>query len=340
MTEQRESHWLKSLLPSSLISLCVHLCVLVLAGLSLKGCDRGVPAPAGGAEFREVGLTMISDRSDTVSDTPKQNPGDVQEIQPANSKTTQNATQSPAIPSEAPSVSELLNSSAAANSQNSTTGAIGAGLPADLLPSSSGGLAEMIRQQGTSGQGSAGSPTPGPGQTSFMNIVSDGRSFVYVIDTSSSMTHGQRLPLARSQLKSSLRMLKPFQKFQVLFYNLEVTAMKLRGRAVEDLYAATAVNLQLAGSEIDRVTAGSSTAHRPAIERALMLEPDVIYFLTDGDHPRLTPADLQQLKRSNRKRIPIHVVEFGSGSRESREISWLMQLATQSGGDYRYVTVE
>jgi hypothetical protein len=54
---------LAALLPSSLVSLAVHLGVLIVAGMSLRGCDRGVPVEAGGRDYREVGLAVIPDHS-------------------------------------------------------------------------------------------------------------------------------------------------------------------------------------------------------------------------------------------------------------------------------------
>ena len=172
-----------------------------------------------------------------------------------------------------------------------------------------------------------------------MNIVGNGTSFVYVIDTSSSMDSGGRLELAKSQLKSSLRLLKPNQEFQVLFYNEVITQMKLRNRAEQDMYSATAVHVLLAEQEIDRVTPSSSTEHLQPILRALRLDPDVVYFLTDGDQPELSGHDLRTVKKHNRSGANIHVIEFASGAKETRDLSWLQLLALQSGGKYSYIPV-
>ena len=339
----RKTFSLRALLPSSLISMGVHITVLLLVGLSFRGCDHGPPVQAGGQNFREIGLAIVNDNSTPVSDLPAQNPQDTDVVQPAVPEPQ--APQRSVVPTEVPNVSELLNqnriksNSTDSDSQVDLSNTVGPGRPIGGLPEVGGGLVELIRPQGTSGQGSSGSLTPGPGQTSFMDVVGNGRSFVYVIDTSSSMSHGQRLELAKSQLKGSLRLLKPNQRFQVLFYNQSVTQMQLRRRAAEDMYVATTVHVQLAAAEIDRVTANSGTAHLPAIERALLLMPDVIYFLTDGDQPSLSAEQLAQIRKRNAARTQIHVIEFASGARESRNVTWLQQLASQSGGQYRYIPV-
>jgi len=316
---------------------------MVFAGMSLKGCDKGAPMAAGGQEFREIGLAMVNDNSNQNTNQPTNNPQDTEDQQPP---VPDAQPEPPAVPTKAPSVSELLNpslseapSDTAQDSQLDLSNTIGPGRPIGGVPEIGGGLAELIRPQGKAGGGAAGSLTPGPGETSFMNIVGSGRTFVYVIDTSSSMDHGRRLDLAKSQLKGSLRLLRPNQKFQVLFYNSSVTPMRLRRRAAEDMYAATTVQVGLAEDEIEREIANSGTNHLPAIERALMLAPDVIYFLTDGAQPSLSNEELQKVRRNNRSKAQIHVIEFASGARESRRVTWLQQLANQSGGEYRYVPV-
>ena len=172
-----------------------------------------------------------------------------------------------------------------------------------------------------------------------MNIVGNGQSFVYVIDISSSMQSGERLNLAKSQLKGSLRLLKPNQSFQILFYSEQTTQMKLRSRPVQDMYSADPVQVLLAEHEIDRVRPEGGTEHLQPILHALRLEPDVIYFLTDGDQPSLSRSDLLKVRRQNRSDASIHVIEFAAGAKESRELSWLQLLASQSGGKYSYVPV-
>ncbi|MCP4174116.1 MAG: hypothetical protein GY758_25470 [Fuerstiella sp.] len=339
---------LAALLPGSMISLAVHLAVLVVAGMSLRGCDRGVPVEAGGRDYREVGLAVIPDRSDRNTSTPRQNPHDVEPEQAADPVARLQTQKS--IPTEAPTISELLATEPSPNQASSPLAVamdlsktIGPGEPIGSPATLQGGIPPQIRPAANSGQGSAGSPTPGPGETQFMNIIDGGSSFVYVVDTSSSMSEGRRMGLAKSQLKGSLRLLRPNQKFQVLFYNEAITQMKLRRRTLQDLYVATEVHVQLAAAEIDRVQPRAGTEHKGPLLRALDLQADVIYFLTDGDNPALSTkgagSDLDDLRRLNQNRTRIHVIEFGAGPRESRRQSWLQLLAQQSGGVYKYIAV-
>ena len=343
---------LAALLPSSMVSLGVHLVVLIVAGVSLRGCDKGVPVEAGGQDFRQVGLVVIPDRSDANTTTRQQNPHDVDPehaSDPTSDPVTQPETVA-SIPTEAPTISQLLateSSDTPATNPLATamdlSKTIGPGEPIGSTANLQAGIPPQIRPAGNSGQGSAGSPTPGPGETQFMNIVDGGSSFVYVVDTSSSMSEGSRMGLAKSQLKGSLRLLRPNQKFQVLFYNEAITQMKLRRQALQDMYAATEVQVLLGAAEIDRVQPRAGTVHKAPLLRALDLQPDVIYFLTDGDNPALSTngpgSDLDEIRRKNHSRTRIHVIELGAGPKESRRESWLQLLAHQSGGVYKYVPV-
>ena len=339
----RQDKGIRSLLPGSLVSVSVHAALLVVASMSLRGCEHSAPASAGGRDFRTVGLAVVPNDSVEAADQPKETPQDMEADQPAEEAVEETAT---AIPTEAPSVDELLNPSNttrhsdSADESKETENVIGSGIPTDALPAAGTGIPDLIRPRAAPGTTAAGSLTPGPNATSFMNIVGDGQSFVYVIDISSSMQSGERLNLARSQLKSSLRLLKPNQSFQVLFYNEVTTQMKLRGRIAEDLYLADPVKVLLAEQQIDRVRAEGGTEHLQPILHALRLEPDVVYFLTDGDQPKLSRNDLARVRDQNRSGANIHVIEFASGVKESRELSWLQLLASQSGGKYSYIPLQ
>ncbi len=329
----------KSLLPSSVGSLTLHVLMLLFAGWSLRGCQQGQPAEAGGENFRDIGLAIISDSSAAVTDLPADQTQDTDIVQPAAAVPPQDV-----VPQEAPSVAELLGQtdqsatdSATRDFLNELPAVIGPGAPLAGLAGDEGGVPDLIQPSGTSGQGASGSPTPGPGATSFMEIADSGRSFVYVIDISGSMGQDHRLDLARAQLTASLNQLRPDQRFQVIFYDDgPPQPIKLRRRPQQDWYPADTIHLQLANDAIGGQVAGAGTNHKPALLEALRLEPDVVYFLTDGTEPQLAPADLREIRNANRTGAHIHVIEFAVGAPETRDLTWLQQLAIQSGGKYRH----
>lgn len=340
---------LRVLFPSSAISITIHAIFMVVAGMSLRGCEQGVPVQAGGAEFHEIGLAVVNDSGDNNTAIPAANPSESEVEQPAEPD-AEDMTKVDEVPTEAPSLDQLLNPSTTPSSSNTQIptpldleNIIGSGQPMSTTSDSSTAPQQQPKSPaGTSGQTTAGSPTPGPGETAFMDIVGAGDSFVYLIDVSSSMAMNQnrRLNLAKSQLVNSLRLLKRDQRFQVFFYSDYAESLRLRQRRQEDLYLANSVNVELAESFIASVRANGGTSHLPALKRALALQPEVIYFLTDGDEPRLLASELVQVKQLNRGRSQIHVVEFASGPLESRRSSWLHQLAQQSGGKYRRIQVK
>ncbi|HAD57762.1 MAG TPA: hypothetical protein DCG12_00765 [Planctomycetaceae bacterium] len=322
-----------SLFSSGLVSVVVHALMLTIAGLTFRGCEKQAPAQAGGRDFREIGIATVPDASiptDSEQTQPQENSEDQKDEQ------LTEETVSEAIPSEIPNVNQLLNQNGDSRAQNQTPSEnlIGAGLPESGLPAG-GSIPDLIRPR--TGSGPAGSLTPGPDSTSFMNIVSSGQSFVYVIDTSVSMGGG-RLQLAMSQLKASLRMLKPRQTFQIIFYDSSSRTVKLRNRPEQDMYPASDLNVLLAERAIDAEVAGGGTKHLPALMRALRLEADVIYFLTDGT-TGLTRATLKEIREANFHGTAINVIEFASGAQESSDVSWLQLLASQSKGKYNYVPV-
>jgi len=70
---------------------------------------------------------------------------------------------------------------------------------------------------------------------------------------------------------------------------------------------------------------------------ALGMSPDVVFFLTDADEPRLTDEELGRVRRWNRS-ATIHSIEFGFGPQRNSD-SFLARLAQQNGGQHVYVDV-
>lgn len=331
-------------------SLFIHAAVVLGVSLSLRGCQKSSHGDPGGDVFRDVGLFVVdgqdggrsddgtvagsghdaaTNREHAVSETPSEHgqPSPVEGV-------------TRVIPNEAPDLASLLNS----EGSDATDGVGEAStLPRTIGPGSPIGGLQSPRNGGGGSQANATQAggtariggVPGPGETSFMNIVGVGQTVVYVIDTSSSMD-GSRLKVAQGQLKASLRLLQQGQKFAVILYNEHPTFMTLRGRPKQSLFAADDLTKSLAVQAVDRVLSDSGTDHKPALLMALGMEPDVIYFLTDGDQPELYPGDLEEIGKRTGS-TTIHVIKFGDGTVASRGVSWLERLAQQSHGEFREI---
>ncbi len=344
----------RSFIAAWVVSLTLHAALFLIVGITLRGCQQGSIGRAGGEVFRDVGLFVIDGPDDGEADTGlASGSGDssvtqlVPEQQPDADTTDTSAPhrQQNRVPTEAPDITSLLNenpfdsaSTADASSESTLPPLIGPGEAVGGSRSqSSSGTGSLIKPSEAGGSKRIGG-TGGPGVTTFMDISGIGQSFVYLIDISSSMA-GSRLKVAKNQLKASLRLLQPNQKFAVIFYNDAYREMlRLRRQDTPSMYFATDVNKELAGHEIDRKTADRGTAHMPALIEAISLKPDVIYFLTDGDEPALSPGQLAEIRRLAGS-LTIHVIKFGDGTLSSREPSWLERLASQSNGEYRPINI-
>lgn len=189
------------------------------------------------------------------------------------------------------------------------------------------------------GGGSSSGPAPAAGlargETSFLGVRDAGETFVYVIDISGSMEESGAIRVAKEQLMQSLEPLGSSQRFQVIFYNERALPLLLPGRAPAKLYDASALNKSLARQVIASVQANLGTQHLTALELALSIQPDVIFFLTDADDPALTGKDLDLVRKANPGGTRIHAIEFGKGAKLDASRS-LERLAAQNHGAYQY----
>ena len=211
--------------------------------------------------------------------------------------------------------------------------------PSEFLPDANLGVGPPASKLGG---GKVGLDGPDPGvrdveggkaRTGVFGLTGEGYKFVYVFDASASMNSHQGRPLAaaKRELVGSLQSLGKLHQFQIIFYNELQTIFNptgVKGR----LFFATDDNKKAAESFVQSVEAKLSTDHLPALLTAVNMGPDVIFFLTDGEEPSLSPFELSHIERRNDGRAVIHVIQFGS-SRPSRE-SWLKKLARQNGGKH------
>lgn len=182
------------------------------------------------------------------------------------------------------------------------------------------------------GEGAGDGVGDGDGQ-GFFGITSPGRSFVYVVDASSSMTtkHDSeaktRFGRVKVELVRSIGTMTPQQGFYVVFFNSQPHPMPARGLqpGLPDLKHSYL-------DWVARQRPGGDTNPTTALELALALQPDVIYFLTDGVLPRGQNV-LRRITGLNRGRCRIHTFAFGSRSGENL----MRELATRNGGEYHFV---
>ncbi len=219
--------------------------------------------------------------------------------------------------------------------------------PSDVLPQTAAtmigpqGLSDGagLAHAGRSGEGPGAGPGrgigDGRGRTRLFGVEGEGTRFVYVFDRSASM-EGAPLAAVKAELAASLDSLEDKHQFQIIFYNERPWVFNPAGDPGK-LAFANAQNKERARKFVRSITADGGTRHEEALSAALRLQPDCIFFLTDGDEPRLSDAQLQKVRRAAGG-VSINTIEFGAGPK-SGPPSFLVKLAAQNEGKYVYVDI-
>ncbi len=190
------------------------------------------------------------------------------------------------------------------------------------------------------GRSLLGSSNSRPITVDLFGVSGTGTDFVYVIDRSDSMNEFGRRPFqaAKRELIRSLESLSEHQNFQVIFYNDFPKPFAPPGGGMRMLPADQTMRKR-AQQYVQATRAFGGTEHVSALSMALRFRPHVIFFLTDGQQPRLSRNQIRSLTaRAAASGTSISVVEFGTG-RAVASGNWLRALADDNGGGYRYFDV-
>ncbi|QDU98470.1 vWA domain-containing protein [Lignipirellula cremea] len=177
-------------------------------------------------------------------------------------------------------------------------------------------------------------------RTQVFGLQGEGSKFVYVFDRSGSMEGygGRPIAAAKAELAASLGPLESTHQFQIIFYNERPTVLNPLGAAQPRLMYGNERDKTLAIDFIRRISAAGGTEHVRPLQLALGMAPDVIFFLTDAEEPRLSDDELAQVRRWNRGESVINTIEFGAGPFDG-ENNFLVKLAKQNSGQHIYIDV-
>lgn len=288
----------------------------------MPGCQAGLPGDSA-TELRQIGLsirpatvTAPVDAPETANAALPTTPSDAAPAAPAVD----------AVPNQPPVALQLPTLSAPPF--------LGAG----GLPQSVAGLDQILSPSHVTGGGPPAAGAGGSdGATSFLGIEDIGKRFVFVIDSSSSMADGP-LRLAKTELLASLERLQETQQFQVIFANSSQVITLDASRAA--MFRGTDVDRLEVRHQIARIQTDAGTDHHAALLVALELNPDVLYYLTDGLEPAMSAKELADIRSHNRG-TRIHTIEFGSGAvtldaNGARPPNFLTKLAAQNNGRSTY----
>jgi len=185
---------------------------------------------------------------------------------------------------------------------------------------------------GNAGQGTGRGTSQGAGAgTGFFGVDASVSSVVFVVDCSGSMNRPHdsaaktRFRRLKFELIKSIGNMKPSTRFFIVFFNDRAHPMPAQG-----LQNATAPLQQHYLKWMAKVPAGGETDPRAALNLALLLSPEAIYFLTDGSFAHKIDRELLKL---HQRRVSIHTFAFGDRGAEII----MKALANNNGGRYHFV---
>ena len=172
----------------------------------------------------------------------------------------------------------------------------------------------------------------------LFGIEDRGRRIVYVIDRSASMGDFGTMRRVKAELAASLSRLKPDQRFQILFYNSSVTVLDppAGASARAGMFRGDDRDRGLAMRGIRRITPAGGTEHAQPLLTALAYQPDVVFFLTDGEKPGLSLAELDRIVGRNAAAASIHCIQFGQEGPVPGYANFLQRLSARTGGEYLF----
>ena len=304
-------------IPAWLMSFLLHFSVFTACAIFIRDVPRGI---AGVEEGKEGGIVLVSSGRGKPEYFANEGGGG----------TLITGDSSPSAPASTgspfPEAAELPN--ATGPKLPSAPGFGGtASFPGELAPGSSGFALP--------GKGlPVGKGTGKQARTAVFGVQGVGSRFIYVFDRSGSM-EGAPLAAAKEQLIASLESLDKVHQFQIIFYNQKPYVMQLTPGQAPSMEFADDDGKKRAESFIGSILADGGTRHVEALELALSLKPDVIFFLTDADDPKLSTTELDRIRRLNNG-ASINAIEFGSGAASGGQ-NFLKRLAEQNHGNYGYV---
>ena len=195
-------------------------------------------------------------------------------------------------------------------------------------------LAEMSGQGGGKGRfGSGGGAVDGDGnpfgkEDGFFGIGDSGETLVYVVDCSDSMNDGGKWRRATKELVRALEELSYDQRYFIIFFSDGAYPMD-----ADAPIPATYEEVDHTRRWVNRIVPDGGTNPLPALLYALSLEPDAIYFLSDGQFDPMVIPQLQQRNPRSTGQIPIHTISFVNRA----TVGLMRTIARQSGGEFRYV---
>ncbi len=313
--------------PPWAISLLIHLIILIALALLLR-TTVVVIRGADSDRTAEVGIEL---KSRVDGKTYYQSAEEFEASAAAQSQGNQSSQKESAADIASELTLDADPTSALPGALGITADDLGGGLGTDL---------DGVLSDPGNGSGGVGDAleNAGKGEVRCFGTTGTGKRFVYVFDRSGSMGGGSRSALgaAKRELIRSFNSLTAQQEFLIVFYNQDPIVFPQK-----DLALADSRGKRNAENFVDTIAANGGTDHMAALKRALACKPDVIFFLTDADEPKMSNGNLAEIKRLARDAggVQINAIEFGVGEKISPDGNFIQRLAQDNGGQYIYFNV-
>ncbi len=319
------------------LSLALHTLLMTVAGLYATR-ERQDAAPAGEID-RPLSVAVVHQLPDRQALAPDHESlaTDTAAAEPQASTVPAGQHASASVPPDfAPPIdlAGVLAELTSTPSPQTTIGVAAADLDAT-------GLLAGVDAAGPGGRGLGAAAAGSRGTVSLFGVSGTGSRFVYVVDRSDSMNRlgGRPLRAAKAELRRSLAMLTASQLFQLVLYNDQPRPYRGTSAGPVQMLSGEPDAVERVQRFIDSFTAIGGTNHVSALQMALRMGPDVVFFLTDGHTYSLTAQELAAVRRmADRSGTVIHGIEFGTDAHPHPD-SFVRRLATDNGGQYRYLDI-
>lgn len=168
--------------------------------------------------------------------------------------------------------------------------------------------------------------------TSFFGQTGNAYKVVYVVDVSASLMIYTAQII--EEMQTSIESLTPMQKFHIVLARPKRVEELQFKRLVPAVPRYTQAARELIHS-IDRIPDVGAADPMKAMQRAFAVQPELIYFLTDGDYMSIEKPLEQTIDKLNAGRsVKITVIAFSPTPRAS---ALLQRIAGRTGGHFRVV---
>ena len=172
-----------------------------------------------------------------------------------------------------------------------------------------------------------------PKQSTYYGIPICAKRIVFVLDTSGSM-RGYPMEAAKMALLKTVESLPESVSFDMVLFDKTAAVWQPR------LLPATLQAKQMAAQTVIARGMSMGTASHAALNAAFSLDPEVIYFLSDGEPTDGNPSQIieSMSERNRTRRISIHTIGVVTQKGGGAGLTFFMKpLAEHNYGSFRLV---